>query len=75
MSLLWPRQMSVQTGVRYLDTTPWAAEEMFRSGQIIEWKQGKAWAMDRLELDRHVERRPRRSHGSRRTTASIRGDR
>jgi hypothetical protein len=57
ISLLWPRQMRVPTAARYIDATPWAVEEMCRTGQIVAYKQGSAWAMDRLELDRYVERR------------------
>jgi hypothetical protein len=45
------------TGPQMLQSTPLAVEEMCRSGQIVAWKQGKSWAMDRLELDRYVERR------------------
>lgn len=57
LSLLWPRQMSVETAARYIDATPWAVEELCRNAQIVAYKQGRAWAMDRLELDRYVERR------------------
>ena len=57
LSLLWPRSMSVETAARYIDGTPWAVEELCRSGQIVAYKQGKRWAVDRLELDRYVARR------------------
>jgi hypothetical protein len=49
--------MSVETAARYIDATPWAVEELCRTNQIVAYKQGRAWAMDRLELDRYVERR------------------
>ena len=57
ISLLWPRSMSVETAARYLDATPWHVEELFRTGAIAAYKQGKRWTVDRLELDRYVERR------------------
>lgn len=57
LSLLWPRSMSVETAARYIDATPWNVEELCRSGQIVAYKQGKRWTVDRLELDRYVERR------------------
>jgi excisionase family DNA binding protein len=57
LSLLWPRSMSVETAARYIDGTPWAVEELCRSGQIVAYKQGKRWTVDRLELDRYVARR------------------
>lgn len=57
ISFLWPRSMSVETAARYIDATPWNVEELCRSGQIVAFKQGKRWTVDRLELDRYVERR------------------
>lgn len=57
LSLLWPRSMSVETAARYIDATPWNVEELCRSGQIVAYKQGKRWTVDRLELDRYVARR------------------
>jgi|HubBroStandDraft_6_1064221.scaffolds.fasta_scaffold31221_3 excisionase family DNA binding protein len=57
VSLLWPRSMSVETAARYIDATPWNVEELCRSGQIVAYKQGKRWTVDRLELDRYVSRR------------------
>ena len=57
LSLLWPRSMSVETASRYIDATPWNVEELCRSGQIVAFKQGKRWTVDRLELDRYVARR------------------
>jgi hypothetical protein len=61
VSLLWPRQMSIRTAARYLDVTPWAIEQLFRSGEIVAYKRGAgpkaAWAADRKELDKYVERK------------------
>lgn len=61
ISLLWPRQMSIRTAARYLDVTPWAIEQLFRSGEIVAYKRGDgpkaAWAADRRELDKYVERK------------------
>lgn len=53
--------MSIQTAARYLDASPWSMEEMFRSGEIVAYKprgsaRNGAWAVDRLELDRYVDR-------------------
>ena len=62
--------MRVETAARYLDATPWAIELLCRSGQIVAWKQSDkqrgAWMMDRLELDRYVERRHEDAAGARR---------
>jgi excisionase family DNA binding protein len=57
LALLWPRSMSVETAARYIDATPWNVEELCRSGQIVAYKQGKRWTVDRYELDRYVSRR------------------
>jgi hypothetical protein len=57
ISLLWPRSMSIETAARYIDATPWNIEELCRSRQIVAFKQGKRWTVDRLELDRYVARR------------------
>jgi excisionase family DNA binding protein len=57
LSLLWPRSMSVETAARYIDATPWNVEELCRSRQIVAYKQGKRWTVDRFELDRYVARR------------------
>jgi hypothetical protein len=60
ISLLWPRQMSIKTAAKYLDVTPWSIERAFRSGEIAAYKRGDgpkaAWACDRFELDRYVEK-------------------
>jgi hypothetical protein len=56
-SLLWPRSMAVEIAARYISATPWSVEEMCRCGEIVAYKQGKRWTVDRLELDRYVARR------------------
>jgi hypothetical protein len=57
VSLLWPRQMDIPTAARYICATAWAVELMCRAGSIVAYKQGKKWAVDRLELDAYVQRR------------------
>lgn len=58
VALLWPRLMSVVTAAKYLDCTPWHMEELCRSGAVAAYKEnGQSWSIDRLELDRYVERR------------------
>jgi len=58
ITLLWPRLMSIATAARYLDCSPWHVEEPCRSGSIRAFREnGTRWSIDRLELDRYVDRR------------------
>ena len=56
-ALPWPRAMRVELAAQYIGATPWAVEELCRSGEFVAYKEGKAWTVDRLELDRYVTRR------------------
>jgi hypothetical protein len=61
ISLLWPRAMRIEMAAKYIAATPWAVEDMCRSGEIIGYKQGNKrsnpWVIDRHELDLYVTRR------------------
>jgi excisionase family DNA binding protein len=52
-----PRVLTIPDAARYLSATPNFVEELVRSGEIPSFIQGKPRVIDRLELDKYVERR------------------
>ena len=52
-----PRLMRIQDAAKYLSATTWQIETLLREGIIPSFVLGKRRVVDRLELDRYVERR------------------
>jgi excisionase family DNA binding protein len=52
-----PRVLTIPDAARYLSATPNFVEELLRSGEVPSFIQGKPRVIDRLELDKYVERR------------------
>jgi hypothetical protein len=51
------RQSPGKPGAKYLSTTTWQMETLLREGTIPSVVLGKRRVIDRLELERYVERR------------------
>jgi excisionase family DNA binding protein len=49
--------MRIQDAARYLSATTWQIETLLRENKIPSFVLGKRRVIDRLELDRYVERR------------------
>ena len=56
-ALVFPRLLRIQDAAKYLSATTWQIETLLREGQIPSFILGKRRVVDRLELDRYVERR------------------
>lgn len=56
-ALVFPRLLRIQDAARYLSATTWQIETLLREGEIPSFILGKRRVVDRLELDRYVERR------------------
>lgn len=52
-----PQLMRIQDAAKYLSATTWQIETLLRENTIPSFVLGKRRAIDRLELDRYVERR------------------
>jgi excisionase family DNA binding protein len=52
-----PRLLRIQDAARYLSATTWQVETLLREKTIPSFVLGKRRVVDRLELDRYVERR------------------
>jgi excisionase family DNA binding protein len=52
-----PRLMRIQDAAKYLSATTWQVETLLREKIIPSFVLGKRRVVDRLELDRYVERR------------------
>jgi excisionase family DNA binding protein len=52
-----PRLLRIQDAAKYLSATPWQIETLLREKTIPSFVLGKRRVIDRLELDRYVERR------------------
>jgi excisionase family DNA binding protein len=49
--------LRIQDAAKYLSATPWQIETLLREKTIPSFVLGKRRVIDRLELDRYVERR------------------
>jgi excisionase family DNA binding protein len=52
-----PRLLRIQDAAKYLSATTWQIETLLREKTIPSFVLGKPRVIDRLELDRYVERR------------------
>jgi hypothetical protein len=52
-----PRLLRIQDAAKYLSTTTWQIETLLRDKIVPSFVLGKRRVVDRLELDRYVERR------------------
>jgi excisionase family DNA binding protein len=51
-----PRLLNVKGGAEYLCAHPWAIRQMIRSRELPHVKIGRAFLIDRLDLDRYIEK-------------------
>ena len=56
-ALVVPRLLRIQDAAKYLSATTWQIETLLREKVIPSFVLGKRRVVDRLELDRYVERR------------------
>jgi len=56
-ALVIPRLLRIQDAAKYLSATTWQVETLLREKTIPSFVLGKRRVVDRLELDRYVERR------------------
>ena len=56
-ALVVPRLLRIQDAAKYLSATTWQVETLLREKTIPSFVLGKRRVIDRLELDRYVERR------------------
>jgi len=52
-----PRLLRIQDAAKYLSATTWQIETLLREKTVPSFVLGKRRVVDRLELDRYVERR------------------
>jgi len=52
-----PRLLRIQDAAKYLSATTWQIETLLRDKTVPSFVLGKRRVIDRLELDRYVERR------------------
>ena len=52
-----PRLLRIQDAAKYLSATTWQVETLLREKTIPSFVLGKRRVVDRIELDRYVERR------------------
>ena len=57
LAIVVPRLMRIQDAAKYLSATTWQVETLLREKIIPSFVLGKRRVVDRLELDRYVERR------------------
>jgi excisionase family DNA binding protein len=60
-----PRLLRIQSAAKYLSATTWQIETLLRQKTIPSFVLGKRRVVDRLELDRYVERRNAAARGER----------
>lgn len=56
-AIVVPRLLRIQDAAKYLSATAWQVETLLREKTIPSFVLGKRRVIDRLELDRYVERR------------------
>jgi len=56
-AIVVPRLMRIQDAAKYLSATTWQVETLLREKVIPSFVPGKRRVVDRLELDRYVQRR------------------
>ena len=56
-AIVVPRLLRIQDAAKYLSATTWQIEMLLRDNAIPSFILGKRRVVDRLELDRYVERR------------------
>lgn len=56
-AIVVPRLLRIQDAAKYLSATTWQVETLLREKVIPSFVLGKRRVVDRLELDRYVERR------------------
>lgn len=56
-----PRLLRIQDAAKYLSATTWQIEMLLKDNVIPSFILGKRRVVDRLELDRYVERRNARA--------------
>ena len=56
-AIVVPRLMRIQDAAKYLSATTWQVETLQREKIIPSFVLGKRRVVDRLELDRYIERR------------------
>jgi excisionase family DNA binding protein len=56
-TVIVPRLLRIPEAARYLSATTWQIETLLRENVIPSFILGKRRVVDRLELDRYVERR------------------
>jgi excisionase family DNA binding protein len=56
-AIVVPRLLRIQDAAKYLSATTWQIEMLLRDNVITSFILGKRRVVDRLELDRYVERR------------------
>jgi excisionase family DNA binding protein len=56
-AFVFPRLLRIQDAAKYLSATTWQVETLLREKTIPSFVLGKRRVVDRLELDRYVERR------------------
>jgi excisionase family DNA binding protein len=64
-----PRLLRIQDAAKYLSATTWQIETLLREKTIPSFVLGKRRVVDRLELDRYVERRNAEAKAARRDKA------
>lgn len=64
-----PRLLRIQDAAKYLSATTWQIETLLREKAIPSFVLGKRRVVDRLELDRYVERRNAEAKAARRDKA------
>lgn len=52
-----PRVLRIPDAAHYLSATTWFVEQLLTSGAVPSFIQGRQRVVDRLELDKYVERR------------------
>jgi excisionase family DNA binding protein len=57
LAFVVPRLLRIQDAAKYLSATIWQIETLLREKKIPSFVLGKRRVVDRLELDRYVERR------------------
>jgi excisionase family DNA binding protein len=55
--IITPRIFTIPDAARYLSATTWFVRELLRSGSVPSFIQGKNRVVDRLELDKYIDRR------------------
>lgn len=70
-ALLFPRLLRIQDAAKYLSATIWQIESLLREGEIPSFILGQRRVVDRLELDRFVERRNHETQSTRSNNVAV----